>query len=259
MSIQSEVDTFLDRDQTGAPSSGSRLTAHSISLEYRKDSRLVFVTDPNGLGVERYRLLRRRLCASSPTGGMLMITSPSSGDGKTLTAVNLAWCLAESGQQTCLVDLDFRAPGVGRTLGYEKWTSDVVGVLAGQCTVSQALHQIENHRLHVLGIRHAILSPSHQLSPAVLKPMLKELRDRFEWVILDMPPTIPMADVAEVLPHVDGALMIVRSAKTTKSIVGPTLEILGTKLWGVVLNDATINGSAYYGNYGYGANRNRKQ
>ena len=72
----------------------------------------------------------------------------------------------------------------------------------------------------------------------------------FQWVVLDFAPAIPMADVGEVLPHVDGALMIVRSGKTSKAMVPPSLEILGSKLWGVVMNDALIKGSAYYGHYG---------
>jgi receptor protein-tyrosine kinase len=81
----------------------------------------------------------------------------------------------------------------------------------------------------------------------------------FDWVIIDMPPAIPMSDVAEVLPLVDGALMIVRSGKTKKSLINPTLEVLGQHLWGVVLNDSRITGSAYYGDYGYGGDRKRKK
>jgi Mrp family chromosome partitioning ATPase len=59
-----------------------------------------------------------------------------------------------------------------------------------------------------------------------------------------------MADVGEVLPHVDGALMVVRTGKTDKSMIAPSLETLGSKIWGVVVNDSPINGSAYYAYYG---------
>jgi len=237
---------------------GARFGPPPLRLLSEKGSRLVFITDPSGLAVERYRMLRRRLLALCPTGGTILITSPGSGDGKSLTAVNLAWCLAESGHRTCLVDLDFRAPGVCKTLGCESLTYGTTEVLTGQCTATQAVRQIENCELHVLGIRDPIASPSRQLAPGVMRPMLKELRDRFDWVILDMAPTIPMCDVAEVLAHVDGAVMVVRSTKTTKSLIAPTLEVLGTKLLGVILNDSVIHGSAYYGHYGYGASHNRK-
>jgi Mrp family chromosome partitioning ATPase len=72
----------------------------------------------------------------------------------------------------------------------------------------------------------------------------------FQWIILDFAPIIPMADVAEVIPSVDGALMVLRSGKTDRSVVEPSLEILGPKLLGVVVNDSPINGSSYYGYYG---------
>ena len=72
----------------------------------------------------------------------------------------------------------------------------------------------------------------------------------FQWVIVDCAPVIPMADVAEIEPQVDGALMVVRTGKTVKSIILPALETLGPKLWGVVTNDSPIRGSAYYGYYG---------
>jgi Mrp family chromosome partitioning ATPase len=68
----------------------------------------------------------------------------------------------------------------------------------------------------------------------------------FQWVILDFAPVIPMVDVAEVIPHVDGAIMVVRTGKTDKSMIAPALEILGTKLWGVIANDSPISGSSYY-------------
>ncbi len=111
-----------------------------------------------------------------------------------------------------------------------------------------SIRQFENRSLHVLGVRNRLVSPGKLLSSALITPVLTELR-ACEWVILDFAPVIPMADVGEVLPHVDGALMVIRSGKTDISMIAPSLEILGTKIWGVVVNDSTISGSAYYGYY----------
>ena len=61
-----------------------------ITLQPGKNSRLVFLTEPAGLAVEQYKILRRRLCNLHPQGGAMLITSPSPGEGKTLTSVNLA-------------------------------------------------------------------------------------------------------------------------------------------------------------------------
>ena len=157
--------------------------------------------------------------------------------------------------------MDFRAPGLGSSMGHEIPADDdgVVEVLTAKSTLSRAIRQVGERSLYLLGIKESIKSASHLLTPDALRPMLTKLRDTFEWVVLDMPPAIPMSDVAEVLPFVDGALMVVRSGRTTKALIEPTVELLGAKAWGVVLNDSLINGSAYYGYYGYGKDRQRKK
>jgi capsular exopolysaccharide synthesis family protein len=259
MSPQSEMHKLDELNLMEEAASSIKLNLRQISIEPDQHSRVVFLTDEYGLAVERYKLLRRKLCALSPQGGLLLVTSPSSGDGKTLTSINLAWCLADGGHETCLVDLDFRAPSLADSLGYEVSADGLVEVLAGTANISDVMRKVEGRPLYVLGNREAVKSPDRQLAPATLRPLLKRLRDAFAWVVIDMPPAIPMSDVAEVLPYVDGALMVVRSGKTTKSLITPTLEILGTKIWGVVLNDSLINVSAYYGYYGYGADRKRKK
>jgi capsular exopolysaccharide synthesis family protein len=222
----------------------------AITIQPNKKSRLVFLTEPTGLAAEQYKMVRRRLCTLHPLGGAMLITSPGQGEGKTLTSVNLAWCLADGGHHTCLVDLDFRAPGISPTLGYAFEEDGVEDILTGIRTISQSARQIKGRSLYVLGIKKRLASPGELLSAASLTPLLADLRATFQWVLLDIAPIIPMADVAEVLPYVDGALMVMRSGKTDKSMVAPSLAILGSKLWGVVMNDSPINGSSYYGYYG---------
>lgn len=215
-----------------------------------KKSRLVFLTEPAGLAVEQYKILRRRLCNLHPQGGVILITSPSPGEGKTLTSVNLAYCMAESGDDICLVDLDFRAPGVSQTLSCTIEEDGVEDVLTGKRTVNQSIRQFEDHSLYILGVKNRLISPGDLLSSDSISPFLTELKAMFQWVILDFAPIIPMADVGEVLPYVDGALMVVRSGKTDRSMIAPSLETLGSKAWGIVVNDSPISGSAYYGHYG---------
>jgi capsular exopolysaccharide synthesis family protein len=225
-------------------------TKRVIDIVPSKKSRLVFATEPEGLAVEQYKLVRRRLRALHPEGGVMLITSPSPGEGKTLTSVNLGWCLAEGGHRTCLVDLDFRAPGVSPTLGYDFEEDGVEDVLNGKITASEAIRQIGDGSYYVLGVRKRVPSPGDILSPSYLTPLLDKLRTMFQWVIVDSAPIIPMADVAEILPQVDGALMVVRAGKTEEALIAPALEILGAKVWGMVMNDCPINGSSYYGYYG---------
>jgi capsular exopolysaccharide synthesis family protein len=226
------------------------LESRVLTLEPGQRSRLVFLTDPVGLAAEQYKILRRRLINLRPQGGVLLITSPGPGEGKTLTSVNLSWALADAGQRTCLVDLDFRAPGVSHALGCSTGEEGVEDVLNGRRKLHQAVCQIADTRMHVLRVCNRMDSAGKLLSPSVIVPMLAELRSIFYWVILDFAPVIPMADVGEVLAHVDGAVLVIRSGKTSRKLVSPSLEILGSKLCGVILNDSPIQGSAYYGGYG---------
>jgi capsular exopolysaccharide synthesis family protein len=224
--------------------------SRTIQIEAHATARLPFLMDPAGLAVEQYKMLRGRLNALEPHGGILLVTSPAPGDGKTLTSINLAWSLAQGGFRTCLVDLDFRAPGVTRTLDLSTDDGGTEEVLTGKKTLAQTLFQIGDRPFHVLGIRERVEEPSQLYAPARLTPLLSALKASYRWVILDLAPAVPMSDVSDILPQADGALMVVRSGKTQKAFMPPLLEILGKKLWGVVLNDTPVLGSAYYGSYG---------
>jgi capsular exopolysaccharide synthesis family protein len=249
MSIESQIDALTNQDLTQNAITDIRTSESQVHLVPRADSRLVFLTDPNGIAVEQFRLLCHKLHICCPNGSKLMVTSPSPEDGKTLTSITLAWCLAERGSPTCLVELDFRKANICRTLGALPPTSGVAEILAGTRTISQAIRQIGTSPLHLLAVKESFPDSYPQLSTAPLGPLLHELRERFKWVILDMPPIIPTSDVAEVLPHVDEALMVLRARKTSKSLIEPSLEILGPKLLGVILNDHMPKGCAYYEYY----------
>jgi capsular exopolysaccharide synthesis family protein len=261
MSIQSEIDAIGPETLGGVDTSLQEFCERTIEITPDADSRLVFLTEPNGLAVEQYKLLRRRLSVLSPNGGRLIVTSPSPADGKTLTSINLAYAFADAGFNTCLIDLDFRASNVANILCDKARVDGVAEILSGECDISHVIRKVGSRSLYLLSIKDQLPTSSHQLTSARFKPMLKDLKQRFDWVILDMAPAIPMSDVAEVIPHVEGSLLVVRSKKTSKKLVAPTLEILGQKLWGVVFNDAMIHGTNYYGYYGYGrksADRNRR-
>jgi capsular exopolysaccharide synthesis family protein len=232
------------------PSPVSPSGGRVITIQPGKNCRLVFLTEPTSLAVEQYKMLRRRLTSKHQQGGVLLITSSSPSEGKTLTSTNLAWCLADGGHSTCLVDLDFRAPGVGATLQCTFEDDGLEDVICGRRSLTDSICRVGDRPLSVVGIRQRVSLPGPLLAADRLGPIVAQLRSSFQWVVLDLPPATPMADVAEVLPHADGALLIVRSDQTKKTAIAGPLEILGSKLWGVVLNDSPIAASAYYGYYG---------
>ena len=241
-------------------SSSSRSLTHlrELTPQAGEVSRLVFATEPLGLAVEQYRILRRRLCNLRPHGAVALVSSANPGEGKTVTSINLAWCLAEAGHSTCLLDLDFRAPGIAPGLGWSVDEDGVEDVLAGTRTLRQSLRRVQQTSLHVLGVKQRVTNLNTLLSSASLAPMFAELRSLFEWVIVDFAPVLPMADVGELLPQVDGVLLVIRPGRTPRTMIAPTLERLGSKVWGVILNDAEIQGSGYYTGYGSSESRSAR-
>jgi Mrp family chromosome partitioning ATPase len=135
-------------------------------------------------------------------------------------------------------------------LQYSFEDGGVEEVLDGKQPLHQLLRQIGDHPLFVLGIKNRLISPGSLLSSQALADLIAKLRAKFKWVVLDFAPVIPMADVTEVIPHVDGVIMVVRARRTEKSMILPAIEMLESKLWGVVANDCPIDGSSYYGYYG---------
>src|SRR5215831_10678496 len=100
------------------PSQGNTRPAPLTVRAKNGESRLAFAADPGGPVAEQYRVIRRKLTEQYPGGASLLITSPGPGDGKTLTATNLAWCLAEAGMPTLLAEMDLRNPSINKLLGY---------------------------------------------------------------------------------------------------------------------------------------------
>jgi Mrp family chromosome partitioning ATPase len=243
------MSTILGVERMNAASAEKPARPATITIDPVLASRLVFLNDPTGIAVEQYKLMRRRLRLVHPEGGLIVITSPGPGEGKTLTSINLAWCLAQAGHNTCLVDLDFRAPGLAASLGITP-DQGVESVLSGKSALLKSGFKVQDLPLHIHVVKHRHDSPEKYLTPSALSPFMNSLRAAFEWVILDLVPAVPMSDVAEVLPYVDGALMVVRAGTTSAALLKPALEIVGSKLRGAVLNDSAIKGSAYYSDYG---------
>jgi capsular exopolysaccharide synthesis family protein len=242
----------LNPKSSARPASVARPVSSEKRIAINPDpkSRLVFLTEPEGLAVERYRLIRRRLSTLHPNGAVVLVTSPSAGEGKTLTSINLAWSFAEAGHSSCLVDLDFRAPGLSRTLRHRFEEDGVQEVLEGRSKIGEVICRLGEQSLYVLGIKRRLTSPGYLFYSAAMGTMVAELRTTFKWVILDFSPVIPMADFSEMIPHIDGAILVVRTGKTEKDTLKAAIEAVGGKLWGVVANDCPITGGAYYGSYG---------
>lgn len=216
------------------------------------DPRLVAGLAPQSLAAEQYRSLRTRLARVENGRALraIIITSPAKGDGKSLTAGNLALTMAQEFQQrVLLLDADLRRPSIHRLFGLSE-TPGLSDVLMGGTTIEDALVSLPDHHLTVLPSGIIPTHPAELLGSAAMRRLLDTLRTRFDRIIIDMPPVSPLADVAIASEQADGVLLIVRAGVTPKPAIERALAGLDTsKVLGLVLNDGGDTGTSY----GYGA------
>ncbi|MFF5013617.1 polysaccharide biosynthesis tyrosine autokinase [Streptomyces sp. NPDC001165] len=202
---------------------------------------------------EAFRKLRTNLQFSQVDNPprIIVVTSSLPGEGKTNTAANLALSLAEAGVSTCLVDADLRRPCVARTFGLVR-DAGLTTVLIGQARFEDVMQQVGG-RLSVLASGAVPPNPTELLASARMKEVLRELADTYEAVIVDTAPLLPVADTVGLASLADGALLVVRAAKTSREQVrsaGESLDRLGVHVLGTVFNMAPVPRGDRYGAYG---------
>ena len=219
------------------------------------DRRLAAALAPQSLAAEQYRSVRTRIRQAENGRPLraLVVTSPGKGDGKSLTAANLALTMAQEFQQrVLLVDSDLRRPTVHRLFGLQQ-SPGLVDVLMGGTTLEDALVSVPEHHLTILPSGPVPSHPAELLGSSAMRRLLDSVRTEFDRVILDMPPVAPLADVSVVASMTDGLLMIVRAGATTKPAIERALAGLdASKVLGIVLNAAGADDGSYgYEGYGY--------
>lgn len=222
------------------PVPGARHTPRPAA-QVRLDSRLVAATASHSLAAEQFRALRTRIkkAENGRAARAIVITSPGKGDGKSLTAANLALTMAQEYQQrVLLVDGDLRRPAVHRLFGIGDGPG-LTDVLAGRATFDEAVVTLTDHELSLLPAGSLPNHPAELLGSSAMRRLLDTARSRYDRVIIDMPPVAPLADLHIVAPMADGVLMIVRAGITPKPAIERALAGLDTsRVLGLVLNEA---------------------
>lgn len=195
-----------------------------------------------------YKLLRTHVLQRLQARGWqtLAVVSPAAGEGKTLTAINLAIALASTRTHTALlVDLDWRRPSVHRYFDYAP-KRDVCDYLRGEHPLSDVLVSPGIARFTFLPCRAPVPDPSEHLSS--LGGFVKDLKSRYanRIVLFDLPPLLVTDDALSFLPLVDGALLVVEEGKTSRADVTRSLDLIGEeRLLGSVINRSEQNLQAY--------------
>lgn len=217
------------------------------------DPQLIAALAPQAPAAERYRLLRTRIkrAENGRIVRAIVITSPSKGDGKTLTAANLALTMAqEFHQRVLLLDADLRRPSIARLFGIAEGPG-LSDVLLGLDTIDASLVHLPDQHLTVLPAGSPAAQPAELLGSAGMRRVLDTLRTRYDRILIDMPPVAPLADVHVISPMADALLMVVRAGITPKPAIERALSGLDmSKVLGLVLNAAGEPGPDGDG-YGY--------
>ncbi|MBV8051605.1 MAG: polysaccharide biosynthesis tyrosine autokinase [Acidobacteriaceae bacterium] len=217
---------------------------------------LVTQSRPKSQMAESYRSLRTSLLLTSVGGPpkVILVTSALPEEGKTTTSLNLAIVLAQKGARVLLVDADLRRPSIHKTLG--------MGPKTGLSNVLTA-----NLELESAVVRSAILptlfllpagtpppNPAELLASANMKNVLAQLREQYDHVVIDTPPTLSVTDAVVISTAADQVVLVIRSGQTTKQALRRARDLLlsvNARVCGVLMNAVDLNSPDYYYYYEY--------
>jgi capsular exopolysaccharide synthesis family protein len=209
----------------------------------RVEPHLVAVTSPRSVECEQFRSLRTKLLQAREREQKraFVITSAGMSEGKTLTALNLSWLLAQTdGATGLLIDADLRNPCAAKYLGIEA-ECGLSEVLTGETRLTQAIVKLQPSGLHLLPGGAAREDVAELLSGPRFGRLLEEARKLFDYIIIDAPPLGVFTDANLLINRADAALMVLRAGITRYAIVDRLLEqIPRERMLGVVLNGAQV-------------------
>lgn len=213
-------------------------------------SRIVSVTEKEGLPAEKFRFLGVKLRQLQQTRALkrLMITSTLPQEGKSMVAANLACVLARRTQQkTLLLDGDLRRPSVARLFGLGK-IPGISDWLQGERGPMTSIHHLEDIGLWVLPAGNIPRNPLELMQSGKLSSLMDQLASWFDWIVIDTPPVLPLADTSIWMRFADGVLLVTRQGTTEREQLKRGIEAIDhAKLLGAIMNSSTnTKKSDYY-------------
>jgi exopolysaccharide/PEP-CTERM locus tyrosine autokinase len=225
---------------------------------------LTTLSDPHSPVSEEYRKLKSVLSAyvrSDKFRNVIMVTSSVSGEGKSLTSLNLAITLAQELDHTVLlIDADLRKPSIEEYLGV-KHSKGLSDHLTEGTTLSELLIKTGIGRLTLLPAGKPLKNPVELFSSQKMKDFISEIKNRYpdRFIIIDTPPVLPFAESRSLSTIVDGVIFVIREGRSTPDNIAEAMKSLDAKkLVGSVFNAATLaslNGRYHSYYYGYGYNK----
>ena len=227
------------------------------TVESNIDPRIVAFYDPISPVTEQYRTLRTNLAALSTSAKpikAIAITSATHGEGKTISSINLAITLARdlNNKSVLLVDADMRRSKVSRYMGIPPHAG-LSEMLGNDTACDEGLLNINGiPNLTVIQAGKHPNNPAELLGSTKMRELLTKLKARFDFIIIDAPPVVPVTDVGIFGKLMDGVLMVVQANRTQKGVVKHAITLLKqaqSELLGYVLTDIRYHIPAYIYRY----------
>ncbi|PYM86158.1 MAG: tyrosine protein kinase [Candidatus Rokuibacteriota bacterium] len=218
------------------------------------DERLVSLLRPTSFEAEQYRVLRHVVETMRRDAGVrvIAVTSPGMGDGKTTTAINLAGALAQAAAaRVLLADVDLRLPALARQLRMEGSGPGLREALVQpELTLADVVRRLPRYNLSVVLGGQSAVAPYEALKSPRFDELVEEARQRYDYVVLDAPPFVPVPDCRLVAGSVDGFLVVVAAHRTPRQALTEALRLMDrAKVVGLVFNGEVRPPSPYYNVY----------
>ena len=217
---------------------------------------LVTLEMPRSPAAEAYRTLRTSILVAAADHGYktLMVVSAIAGEGKTTTAANLAVVLAQADKRVVLISADLRRPRLHEFFGLTSSERGLSEVLEGDRRAWEALRSGKVDNLWIMSSGRISEQPTELLQSEAMRELLADQREVVDFIIVDCPPVLAVADALVVAPMADAILYVANEQSTPRGAViaaRQQLDQVGAHLLGAVLNDAEGKGAgyAYYGQY----------
>jgi capsular exopolysaccharide synthesis family protein len=208
--------------------------------------------------MEQYKLIRANLDFTLPQNEkcpVIGVTSSNRGEGKSTTSINLSYVLAEKGSRVLLIDGDLRLPSVAKKLEIDN-APGLSDLLRGK---GAKMEQFKSHLMdnwYVLPSGDTPPNPSELLGSDRMAHVLRQLREMYDYIVVDLPPVNLVSDAISISKLIDGLIVVVRKDHTKKKELEDCirqLELSNVKILGCVMNGVSTGSKKKYGYY-YGAN-----
>jgi len=238
-----------------SPGAGTFTPAKTLLLALAADSRLVCLTDQGGLAAEKFRVLGLKLRHLRERRKLkrIVITSSIPEEGKSLIAANLALNQSRSKVlNAVLIDGDLRRPELGRRFGFNRNLPGLSEVLRGERELSEVVYKLEGSGLWFIPAGVTPENPIEVMQSGRLQQLLEQLETFFDWIIIDTPPVLPLADTPLWMKLADGVLLVAREGVCEKKQLERAVEVIDrSTMLGVIVNSCSSNEQKdYYSRYG---------